>query len=84
MSPVSGAEVIGTAVPLLVIFCATDENNKASPQALTALIGLRRFLPKLFRGIRWSAESRTTCLGGRSHSQVRLRGRARFPSLFLP
>ena len=36
-----GAEVIGTAVLLLVIFCTTDERNKARPQALTALtIGL--------------------------------------------
>jgi glycerol uptake facilitator protein len=36
-----GAEVMGTAVLLLVIFCATDERNKARPQALTAVsIGL--------------------------------------------
>jgi glycerol uptake facilitator protein len=36
-----GAEVIGTAVLLLVIFCTTDARNKARPQALTALtIGL--------------------------------------------
>jgi glycerol uptake facilitator protein len=36
-----GAEVIATAVLLLVIFCATDERNKARPQALTAAtIGL--------------------------------------------
>ena len=36
-----GAEVIGTAVLLLVIFCTTDERNKARPQLLTALtIGL--------------------------------------------
>lgn len=36
-----GAEVIGTAVLLLVIFCATDERNKARPQILTAAtIGL--------------------------------------------
>ena len=35
------AEVIGTAVLLLVIFCATDERNKARPQVLTAAaIGL--------------------------------------------
>ena len=43
MSPISaaGAEVIGTAVLLLVIFCATDERNKARPQLLTAAtIGL--------------------------------------------
>jgi len=36
-----GAEVIGTAVLLLVIFCTTDERNKARPQLLSALsIGL--------------------------------------------
>lgn len=36
-----GAEVIGTAILLLVIFCATDERNKARPQILTAAsIGL--------------------------------------------
>lgn len=36
-----GAEVIGTAVLLLVIFCATDERNKTRPQILTAAtIGL--------------------------------------------
>ena len=36
-----GAEVIGTAVLLLVIFCVTDERNKARPQVLTAAtIGL--------------------------------------------
>ncbi len=36
-----GAEVIGTAVLLLVVFCATDERNKAHPQILTAAtIGL--------------------------------------------
>ena len=36
-----GAEVMGTAVLLLVIFCATDERNKARPQFLTAVsIGL--------------------------------------------
>jgi glycerol uptake facilitator protein len=36
-----GTEVIGTAVLLLVIFCATDERNKARPQILTAAtIGL--------------------------------------------
>jgi len=35
------AEVIGTAILLLVIFCATDERNKARPQVLTAaMIGL--------------------------------------------
>ncbi len=36
-----GAEVIGTAALLLVIFCATDERNKSRPQLLTAAtIGL--------------------------------------------
>jgi glycerol uptake facilitator protein len=36
-----GAEVIGTAVLLLVILCATDQHNKARPQILTAAtIGL--------------------------------------------
>ena len=43
MSPVAafGAEVIGTAILLLVIFCVTDERNKARPQMLTAAtIGL--------------------------------------------
>ncbi|MEI7729309.1 MAG: MIP/aquaporin family protein [Verrucomicrobiota bacterium] len=36
-----GTEVIGTAVLLLVIFCSTDERNKARPQILTAAtIGL--------------------------------------------
>jgi glycerol uptake facilitator protein len=36
-----GAEVIGTALLLLVIFCTTDERNKARPQLLTAAtIGL--------------------------------------------
>lgn len=43
MLPVSafGAEVIGTAVLLLVIFCVTDERNKARPRILTAAtIGL--------------------------------------------
>ena len=36
-----GMEVIGTAVLLLVIFCATDERNAAHPQILTAAtIGL--------------------------------------------
>lgn len=43
MTPVAafGAEVIGTAVLLLVIFCVTDERNKARPQVLTAAtIGL--------------------------------------------
>jgi len=43
MSPLAAfsAEVIGTAILLLVIFCVTDERNKARPQALTAAaIGL--------------------------------------------
>ena len=36
-----GTEIIGTAVLLLVIFCATDDHNKARPQILTAAtIGL--------------------------------------------
>ena len=36
-----GTEVIGTAVLLVVIFCVTDERNKARPQILTAAtIGL--------------------------------------------
>ena len=36
-----GAEVIGTAVLLLVIFCVTDNHNKTHPQLLTAAtIGL--------------------------------------------
>ena len=36
-----GAEVIGTAILLLVIFCVTDKQNKAHPQAMTAAtIGL--------------------------------------------
>jgi len=36
-----GAEVIGTAVLLLVIFCVTDKRNKAHPEVLTAAsIGL--------------------------------------------
>ena len=36
-----GAEVIGTAVLLLIIFCVTDERNTARPQWLTAAtIGL--------------------------------------------
>jgi glycerol uptake facilitator protein len=36
-----GAEVIGTAILLLVIFCVTDERNKSRPQILTAAtIGL--------------------------------------------
>lgn len=36
-----GAEVIGTGVLLLVIFCVTDERNKGRPQILTAAaIGL--------------------------------------------
>jgi len=36
-----GAEVAGTAVMLLVIFCVTDERNKARPRILTAAtIGL--------------------------------------------
>ncbi len=43
MSPLAafGAEMIGTAILLLVIFCATDERNKSRPQILTAAaIGL--------------------------------------------
>lgn len=43
MSPVAafGAEIIGTAVLLLVILCVTDERNESRPQALTAAtIGL--------------------------------------------
>ena len=43
MSPLAafGAEVIGTAILLLAIFCVTDERNKTSPQVLTATaIGL--------------------------------------------
>ncbi len=43
MTPLAafGAEVIGTAILLLVIFCVTDEQNKARPQVLTAAtIGL--------------------------------------------
>jgi glycerol uptake facilitator protein len=43
MTPVAafGAEAIGTAVLLLVIFCVTDERNKARPPILTAAtIGL--------------------------------------------
>jgi len=36
-----GAEIIGTALLLLVIFCATDERNEARPHILTAAtIGL--------------------------------------------
>jgi glycerol uptake facilitator protein len=36
-----GAEVVGTAILLLVIFCATDERNGSRPQVLTAAtIGL--------------------------------------------
>jgi glycerol uptake facilitator protein len=36
-----GAEVVGTAILLLVIFCATDERNGTRPQILTAAtIGL--------------------------------------------
>lgn len=36
-----GAEVIGTAILLLVIFCVTDERNKSRPHILTAAtIGL--------------------------------------------
>jgi len=36
-----GAEVMGTAILLLVIFCATHERNEARPQVLTAAtIGL--------------------------------------------
>jgi glycerol uptake facilitator protein len=43
MSPLAafGAEFVGTAILLLVIFCVTDERNKARPQVLTAAtIGL--------------------------------------------
>ena len=43
MSTISafGAEIIGTAILLLVIFCITDDRNKARPQLLTAAtIGL--------------------------------------------
>jgi glycerol uptake facilitator protein len=41
MASVFGAEVIGTAILLMVIFCITDERNKARPQVLTAaIIGL--------------------------------------------
>ena len=43
MTPLAafGAEVIGTAILLLVVFCVTDERNKARPQVLTAAtIGL--------------------------------------------
>lgn len=43
MSPLAafGAEVIGTAILLLVIFCTTDARNAARPQVLTAAtIGL--------------------------------------------
>lgn len=43
MSPASafGAEVIGTAILLLVIFCVTDERNRSRPQILAAAtIGL--------------------------------------------
>ena len=43
MSPLAafGAETLGTAILLLVIFCVTDERNKARPQLLTAaMIGL--------------------------------------------
>ncbi len=43
MSPVAafGAEVVGTAILLLVIFCSTDERNANRPQILTAAtIGL--------------------------------------------
>ena len=36
-----GAEVIGTAVLLLVVFCLTDKQNRARPRGLTAVtIGL--------------------------------------------
>lgn len=36
-----GAEVLGTAILLLVVFCVTDERNQARPQVLTAAtIGL--------------------------------------------
>jgi len=43
MTPLAafGAEVIGTTILLLVVFCVTDERNKARPQVLTAAtIGL--------------------------------------------
>ena len=43
ISPIAafGAEGIGTAILLLVIFCMTDERNKSRPQLLTAVtIGL--------------------------------------------
>ncbi len=43
MSPMAafGAEVLGTAILLLVIFCVTDERNKHRPQMFTAAtIGL--------------------------------------------
>ncbi len=41
MASAFGAEVIGTAILLLVIFCVTDKRNKARPQVLTAAtIGL--------------------------------------------
>ena len=43
MSPLAafGAEVLGTAILLLVIFCVTDERNKGHPRVLTAAtIGL--------------------------------------------
>ena len=35
-----GTEVIATAVLLLVIFCATDERNKARPQVAATQTGL--------------------------------------------
>ena len=41
LSAAFGAEVIGTTILLLVIFCVTDERNKAQPKILTAAtIGL--------------------------------------------
>ncbi|MFO1501739.1 MAG: MIP/aquaporin family protein [Verrucomicrobiota bacterium] len=41
MTSAFGAEVVGTSILLLVIFCVTDERNKARPQILTAAtIGL--------------------------------------------
>lgn len=41
MASAFGAEVIGTAILLMVIFCVTDDRNKARPQILTAAtIGL--------------------------------------------
>ena len=41
MASAFGAEMIGTAILLMVIFCVTDERNKARPQVLNAAtIGL--------------------------------------------